>query len=74
MKIKKDTANNHDVDDKDVKLCYGCLILLNTSVKDKNLIWPEVDTMSSLLSSTKDDKELNEILNQFEINSDREEC
>ncbi|CAI4049913.1 hypothetical protein SKDZ_14G2040 [Saccharomyces kudriavzevii ZP591] len=72
--IKKDTANNHDVDDKDVKLCYGCLILLNTSVKDKNLIWPEVDTMSSLLSSTKDDKELNEILNQFEINSDREEC
>ncbi|CAI4051642.1 hypothetical protein SUVZ_14G2030 [Saccharomyces uvarum] len=72
--IKKDSINNDDdSNNNDMKLCYGCLILLNTSIKDKNLVWPRVNTMSSLVNPTNEDKELSGILNQFEINSDVEE-
>lgn len=71
--IKQYSSNSLDVDGGDVKLCYGCLILLNTSIKDKNLVWPKVGTMDSMTNATNNNKELSQILNQFEINSDREE-
>ncbi|CAI1681155.1 hypothetical protein SEUBUCD646_0N02020 [Saccharomyces eubayanus] len=72
--IKRDSINSDDdSDNNDMQLCYGCLILLNTSIKDKNLVWPRVNTMSSLVNPTSEDKELNDILDQFEITSDVEE-
>ena len=71
--IKQGASNSLDVEDGDVKLCYGCLILLNTSIKDKNLVWPKVDTMDITANATNNNKELSQILDQFEINSDGEE-
>ncbi|EJS42021.1 ncs2p [Saccharomyces arboricola H-6] len=73
MQLLGEIKNDNDGSNKDDKLCYGCLILLNTSIKDKNLIWPKVNTMNGLVNSTNNDRELSQILEQFEINSDLEE-